>query len=161
MAQPIVVTSVVPEPVSTEPLLTEPLLAESVLPDLPFAQRSAASSAAWARSAEFLLVGGATLPALALSLWLQRQVGLSRAEFRTGFLFFCAAFVINDPHFAVTYLLFYRDVKARAFGSAFSPAQRVRYWVAGFGVPLSLLVWAGAALALRSAAALGWLIQLM
>jgi hypothetical protein len=155
VATPVVSEVVLKGPVSTELVFTE-------LPtELPFMRRSTAISAGWARFAEFLLVGGATLPALGLSIWLQHQLRLPRAEFGTGFLFFYAAFVINDPHFAVTYLLFYRDVKARAFGSAFCPAQRIRYWVAGFGVPLVLLVWAGLALGLRSAPALGWLIQLM
>ncbi len=110
---------------------------------------------------EFLLVGGATLALFPLSWWLQHQVGLDAAELAAGFLTFHAAYVINDPHFSVTYLLFYRDVKARAFGAAYGRRQRLRYCFAGFVAPLGLAAWALAALWRGSAPGLGWLIQLM
>jgi len=111
--------------------------------------------------AEFLLVGGAT-PLLFLVSWLlQRTLGLSSADLAVGFLFFYGAHVINDPHFAVTYLLFYESARARAFGGAFAPLQRVRYLVAGLLVPAVLVVWAATALATRSAFSLGLLIQSM
>ncbi len=110
---------------------------------------------------EFLLVGGATLFLLPLA-WLARKAfGLDDAELAVGFTAFYAAWVINDPHFAVTYVLFYRDMRRRAFGDAFVPAQRARYVVAGFVVPVALAAWAGGALAIHSAQALGWMIQLM
>jgi hypothetical protein len=110
---------------------------------------------------EFLLVGGVT-PLLFLLSWVLRHtVGLDAADLGVGFLFFYGAYVINDPHFAVTYLLFYEDVRARALGSAFTPVQRVRYLVCGFVVPLLLVAWAVAGLALRSPHVLGLLIQLM
>lgn len=110
---------------------------------------------------EFLVVGGAT-PFLFPLAWLaKRTVGFDAAELATGFFFFHAAYLVNDPHFSVTYLLFYKDVKRRAFGDVWSNAQRIRYWVAGFAVPLVLVLWAGGALAVRSAVALGWLIQSM
>jgi hypothetical protein len=61
---------------------------------------------------EFLLVGGATLLLLP-SLWLLRKaIGLDSAELAVGFLMFHGAHLINDPHFAVSYLLFYKDVIA-------------------------------------------------
>ena len=111
--------------------------------------------------AEFLLVGGAT-PLLFLVSWLlQRTVGLSSADLAVGFLFFYGAHVINDPHFAVTYLLFYEKAGARAFGGEFCPLQRARYVVAGGLVPAALVVWAVTALATRSAYSLGLLIQSM
>jgi hypothetical protein len=111
--------------------------------------------------AEFLLVGGAT-PLLFLVSWLlQRTIGLSSADLAVGFLFFYGAHVINDPHFAVTYLLFYENARARAFGGEFAPLQRVRYLVAGLVVPATLFVWAATALAARSAYSLGLLIQSM
>jgi hypothetical protein len=110
---------------------------------------------------EFLLVGGGTLLLLPLSWWLQHVVGLDSAVLAAGFLTFHAAYVINDPHFSVTYLLFYQDVRRRAFSSDLALGQRVRYWVSGFVVPVALLAWATAALSLHSAAALGWMIQLM
>ncbi|MEO6600691.1 MAG: hypothetical protein ABIQ16_12510 [Polyangiaceae bacterium] len=110
---------------------------------------------------EFLLVGGATLLLFPL-LWLLRKViGLSSAELAVGFLMFHGAHVINDPHFAVSYLLFYKNVKERAFGAVFSPRQRARYWVAGVGVPVGLALWLGFALASPSAKSIGLLIQAM
>jgi hypothetical protein len=110
---------------------------------------------------ELLLVGGAT-PVLFLVSWaLRRAVGLDAADLAFGFTFFYAAHFINDPHFSVTYLLFYERVRARALGAELSPLQRARYVVAGLVVPAALLAWAGVALAQRSAHALGLLIQLM
>jgi hypothetical protein len=110
---------------------------------------------------ELVLVGGLTPLLLPLSWWLRRAIGLDDAELMVGFVTFYAAHLINDPHFAVTYVLFYRDVRARALGAAFAPAQRMRYLAAGFAIPLALALWIGAAFALRSAATLGALIQLM
>ena len=77
------------------------------------------------------------------------------------FLGFHAAFVINNPHFAVTYLLFYRDARRRAFGDVFPPAQRARYILAGILVPIALAAWAGRALQTGSPHTMGLFIQLM
>jgi hypothetical protein len=113
------------------------------------------------RSVEFLMVGGVTL-ILFPALWLLRHViGLDSAELAVGFLMFHGAHLINDPHFAVTYLLFYKDAKRRAFGDAFAPAQRARYVVAGVLVPIALAIWLIFALSRASAAPLGALVQLM
>jgi hypothetical protein len=114
-----------------------------------------------ARAAEFMLVGGATLVLFPLSWLARKALGLDDAELAVGFLAFHAAHVINDPHFAVTYLLFYKDVRARAFGRLWGPSQRARYLMAGAFVPLALAVWAGLALARGSAPLLGLMIQLM
>ncbi len=111
--------------------------------------------------AEFLLVGGVTPLLFALSWALRRGVGLDAAELAVGFVMFHAAFVVNDPHFSVTYLLFYRDFASRALGGAFGRGQRARYVAAGVVAPLALAGWATAALAAKSAFALGLLIQLM
>ncbi len=120
------------------------------------------ASTAWrARLVEFLAVGGVTPFLFPISWLLRKTLGLDSSELAVGFLMFHAAHVINDPHFAVTYLLFYKDGTARAFGSAFKPWQRLRYLVAGVLVPLTLGLWASSALAMRSAASLGLMIQLM
>ncbi|MFZ5892655.1 MAG: hypothetical protein ACOY0T_16470 [Myxococcota bacterium] len=110
---------------------------------------------------EFMLVGGATLPLLALAYVLRTQLGLESSELVVGFVMFHAAHVLNDPHFAVTYLLFYRDVRERAFGNAFSRAQRLRYWFAGAVVPVVLGSWLVVALARHSAVKLGYAFQFM
>src|SRR3954471_12318781 len=94
-----------------------------------------------ASSIEFLAVGGAGLLLFPVLWLLRRAVGLDSAELAVGFLMFHGAHLINDPHFAVTYLLFYKNVRQRAFGSAFQPTQRARYVIAGFLVPLALTVW--------------------
>jgi hypothetical protein len=110
---------------------------------------------------EFLLTGGASLLLLPVCWLLERALGLDSADLIVGFLTFHAAHVINDPHFAVTYLLFYRDLKTRLFGAQLPRAQRLRYLFAGFVAPLGLLLWAMTALATHSARSLGALTQLM
>jgi hypothetical protein len=113
------------------------------------------------RFVEFMLVGGATLVLFPLAWLLRKTLGLGASDYAVGFLAFYGAYVINDPHFAVTYVLFYRDAKRRAFGRELRLSFRIRYVLAGFVVPALLATWAIAALALRSAEALGWMIQLM
>lgn len=110
---------------------------------------------------EFFLVGGLTPLLYPLSMGLRRAFGLDGPDLAFGFLTFYGAYVVNDPHFAVTYCLFYRDFAARAFGVAFRPWQRARYVAAGLVVPLGLITWAVAGLMTRSALALGLFIQLM
>jgi hypothetical protein len=113
------------------------------------------------RFVEFMLVGGATLVLFPLAWMLRKGLGLDASEYAVGFLTFYGAYVINDPHFAVTYVLFYKDAKRRALGRDRGLSYRVRYVVAGLVVPALLAAWAIAALALRSAEMLGWMIQLM
>lgn len=86
---------------------------------------------------------------------------LDDAELAIGFLAFHGAHVLNDPHFAVTYLLFYEDARERALGRDHPVSQRARYLVAGLLVPLLLIGWAALALTSRSAQAMGWMVQLM
>ncbi len=128
---------------------------------LPASAQTAPVSASRARLIEFLSVGGATLVLFPLAWLCRRVVGLDSSELAVGFLTFHAATVINDPHFAVTYVLFYKDAKERAFGGAFKPAQRLRYLIAGALVPLILAAWAAAAIVTNSARTMGWMIQLM
>jgi hypothetical protein len=123
---------------------------------------SAPSAPAWrGRLVEFLLVGGATLFLFPVAWLLRRALGLESSELAVGFTAFYAAYVINDPHFAVTYLLFYKDARRRALGPDLPLAQRVRWVVAGVVVPVALVTWAILALAFHSAQTLGWMIQLM
>ena len=93
------------------------------------------------RLVELLLAGAMTPLLYPLSWLLRRAIGLDDAELGVGFTFFWLAWVINDPHFTVTYLLFYEDARARAFGPAFSGWQRARWWIAGVVVPALLGAW--------------------
>jgi hypothetical protein len=113
------------------------------------------------RAIEFLVVGGGTLFLFPIAWILRRAIGLDASELAVGFSMFYAAYLINDPHFAVTYLLFYKDAKNRAFGAAFAPSQRIRWLICGVLVPLLLAAWAIVALAKNSATTMGWMIQLM
>ena len=113
------------------------------------------------RLVEFLLVGGLTPVLFGLAWLLRSSLGMDDAELAVGFTFFYAAHLINDPHFAVTYVLFYADFRERALGDAFVPRQRARYLLAGVLVPLALGGWALSSLLTRSAHSLGLLIQLM
>jgi hypothetical protein len=110
---------------------------------------------------EFLVVGGVTPLLFPLSWALRALFGLDHADLAVGFLFFYGAHLVNDPHFAVTYLLFYRNALGRAFGGEFRGAQRARYLFAGVFVPVALAAWAFTALATRSVAGLSYLIQTM
>ncbi len=124
-------------------------------PDEPAAKRRRS------RVGELFAVGAFTPLLYPLSWLLRRWLGLDDAQLAVGFTFFWGAWLINDPHFAVTYLLFYEDAKARAFGDAFPTGLRWRWRFAGIVAPLGLLAWGFGAVALRSPLALGLLIQLM
>ncbi len=115
----------------------------------------------WTRAAEFLAVGGLTPFVFAASYALRRWLGLDAAEYGVGFVFFYAAYAINDPHFTVTYLLFYRGAREKAFGAGVPSAHRARYLLAGVVVPLALLAWATTALSSNSPRALAGIIQTM
>lgn len=110
---------------------------------------------------EFLLVGGVTPLLYPLSWLMQRTLGLSTAEYAIGFATFYGAYLINDPHFAVTYFLFYENARARAFGTVFPRALRVGYWSAGIVAPIALLVWGAFGLHHTSPIVLGTLVQTM
>lgn len=124
--------------------------------------KSAAPNPVRPRSvAEFLVTGGATLLFIPLAYWYRNAVGLDHSQYIVSFAAFYAAYVINDPHFAVSYLLFYKNAKARLRGEEFQGAQRIRYLVSGFIVPVVLIGWIAWALAVQSAAVLGGMVQLM
>ena len=108
-----------------------------------------------------MVVGGATLVLFPISWLLRRIFGLDDAEYAVGFATFYAAYAINDPHFSVTYLLFYKNVRERTLGQSYGLSYRIRYGLAGFVVPAALSAWALTAIATRSAERLGWMVQLM
>ena len=46
---------------------------------------------------------------------------------------------INQPHFAHSYQMFYRNFREKAFGASYSRGLRVRYVIAGLVVPAALI----------------------
>ncbi|HEY4265473.1 MAG TPA: hypothetical protein VGM72_09150, partial [Micropepsaceae bacterium] len=46
---------------------------------------------------------------------------------------------INQPHFAHSYQMFYRNFREKAFGASYPHALRIRYILAGLAVPAALL----------------------
>lgn len=114
---------------------------------------AATSERGESRLVEWILVGGIT-PLLFVLSWIARKTfGLDASEYAIGFLTFYGAYVINDPHFTVTYLLFYR---AHVFRT-----QRTRFVIAGVVVPIVLATWAIVSIRSGSAQMLGWMVQLM
>jgi hypothetical protein len=112
------------------------------------------SARRWGRElVELLAVGGATPLLFPISWLMRRKLGLDDAELAAGFTTFYAAHLVNDPHFSVTYLLFYKDVRVRV--------RQARWLLAGVVAPIVLGGWALTGLAMKSALVLGWLIQLM
>ena len=108
-----------------------------------------------------MALGGGTLVLFPLVWLLRSRVGLDASETFVDAFAYHAALVINNPHFAVTYLLFYKDAGSRAFRGVLPPTQRARYVFAGLVVPLALVAWAGFALSRGSARSMGFMIELM
>jgi hypothetical protein len=110
---------------------------------------------------EFLITGGATLILIPFAYFYRKIAGLEDSEYFVSFLAFYAAYLINDPHFGVSYLLFYKNAKGRLNGTEFQGAQRIRYIIAGFVVPIVLAAWIAFAMIQAEAAILGAMVQLM
>lgn len=108
-----------------------------------------------------MVVGGATLVLFPFALLYRKTVGFDQSVFIVSMVAFYLAHVINDPHFLVTYLLFYKDARKRALGDVFGPVQKARYWIAGLVVPLTLGVWGIMALSARSPFGIGLMVQFM
>jgi hypothetical protein len=68
---------------------------------------------------------------------------------------------INQPHFAHSYQMFYRNFRAKAFGGSYPRALRLRYLLAGIVVPAALIAFLAAAALSRSPRALAYGANLM
>jgi hypothetical protein len=110
---------------------------------------------------EAMLTGGATLLLYPLSWGIRKAFGLQDSEYITSFFFFYLAWVINDPHFAVTYLLFYRNWQTRAFSPTLPKVQRARWIFSGFIAPIALIFWGLWAIKVHNPQTLGAMVQLM
>jgi hypothetical protein len=107
---------------------------------------------------DFLLLGGASLIVLPLV-----AVLLPVDEFRPVVLVVTLALanVINHPHFACSYQIFYRNFRNKLRGSQLPASLRIRYAFAGIVVPLALCGFFLAAVAAGDAVLLGRAANLM
>lgn len=86
---------------------------------------------------DFLLIGGISLLLYPFFFLIPDTEG-NRASW--GFFIFLIAFVINYPHFAFSYQLFYKDFRKKITGQSIEGIYRLRYIFAGIVVPLMLFL---------------------
>lgn len=102
---------------------------------------------------DFLTLGGASL-IICAAIAFAFPRGIPTAQ--QAVLITVLMTIINQPHFAHSYQMFYRNFREKAFGLAYPAALRWRYINAGLIVPAVLVAFlAGAALA-GSARVLAW-----
>ncbi|HEX2082498.1 MAG TPA: hypothetical protein VHF86_03325 [Xanthomonadaceae bacterium] len=109
------------------------------------------------RVADFLMLGGGSLLALLGLRWAFGDATWAGAWSAGTTL--ALANVINNPHFAHSYQLFYRDFGAKL--TRYPPALRLRYWLCGIAVPMALAAFMGATIVMGQPRALGLLTNLM
>ncbi len=107
---------------------------------------------------DFLCLGGGAL-ILMLLLLVVRPPASSEPTLAVAMLW--VAHVINHPHFAHSYQIFYRDFGQKAFGAHYDPVLRLRYIFAGIVAPLALLAYFLGAVLLQDVRALGLTANLM
>jgi len=84
---------------------------------------------------DFLLLGGgAAILMLSVALFAQQGIG----QPQQAFLITALMILINQPHFAHSYQIFYRNFAAKAFGHDYPGALRRRYVFAGIIAPILL-----------------------
>ncbi len=128
-------------------------------PDANLAIFSRASRRRMMGIAEFLAVGGLSLVILPFAIFAPETswLGLTGATVAGIWL----VYVINDPHFAASYLIFYRNIRAKLTGQGIAAGERWRYWSAGVVMPGALFGWLAFAMATTSAWMLSWAVQAM
>ncbi len=94
---------------------------------------------------DFLTLGGLSLIACAV-IALVFPKGIPTAQ--QAVLVTTLMTLINQPHFAHSYQMFYRNYREKAFGGSYPPGLRFRYITAGILVPVVLIAFlAGTSLA--------------
>ena len=101
---------------------------------------------------DFLCLGGGSL----LLLPILTLVIPDSADATAMFVAVMLANVINHPHFAYSYQIFYRSFGEVTRNQALDPRLRTRYWTAGIAVPIALVAFFAVALALQDARILGY-----
>lgn len=94
---------------------------------------------------DFLMLGGASIIiCAAIAVIFPR--GIPTAQ--QAVLITILMTIINQPHFAHSYQMFYRNYREKAFGASYPRALRLRYIIAGLLVPVVLIAFlSGAAFA--------------
>jgi hypothetical protein len=91
---------------------------------------------------DFLTLGGGSLIVCGLiALFLPRGIPTTQQIVLVTVLMTA----INQPHFAHSYQMFYRNFAAKAFGASYPRPLRQRYVLAGIVVPAALIAFLGAA----------------
>ncbi len=105
---------------------------------------------------DFFCLGGASLVVLPLIFLLPNST--------TGYVAVAAlllANIINHPHFAHSYHIFYRDYRKKAFGTDTDRILRYRYIFAGIVVPVGLILFFGIGIVQSDARLIGFGANLM
>ena len=116
----------------------------------PAAPRSAWLFNPWV---DFFCLGGGSFLVL-MALLLLAPTPALQIDF--AFWALLVAHVVNHPHFAHSYQIFYGGFRDKAFGRTFEPALRRRYVFAGIVVPSLLAGYLAGAILLGNAEALGY-----
>lgn len=129
-----------------------------LVPGMPAHAPMAASAAAapprylFSPVVDFLCLGGSSIFLLPLVLLL--PIEENKVVLGTGMMLL--AFVINHPHFAHSYQIFYRDFGRKAFGADGDAQLRARYVFAGLIVPALLAMFFVAAMWQKDVRMLGY-----
>jgi multisubunit Na+/H+ antiporter MnhC subunit len=107
---------------------------------------------------DFLLLGGGSVIACAL-IALVFPNGVTKAS--EVVLISILMLTINQPHFAHSYQIFYRNFRAKAFGTEYPRELRWRYVNAGLVVPAALIVFLATGIASGSMRLLAYGANLM
>ncbi len=107
---------------------------------------------------DFLCLGGASLIVLPLMALI---LPAERFEAPLAVTMMALTNLINHPHFAHSYQIFYRDFRRKAFGAESDQILRYRYIFAGIVAPILLLTFFSSALALGDLQMLGLGMNLM
>ena len=91
---------------------------------------------------DFLALGGASIVILPCLMLLPESLVPTLAVVSLAL-----SMVVNNPHFAHSYQLFYRDFRAKAFGGDYEGLYRLRYLNAALAVPLAMLAFFAVGLA--------------
>ena len=121
-------------------------------------QTSAAPRHLFSPWLDFLCLGGSSLVLMPLFVLLP-----TAEENRMGMagMMMLLAVLINQPHFAHSYQIFYRDFVAKAFGADRAVGLRLRYILAGLAIPALLTLFFAACLWREDARLLGYAGNLM